>query len=360
MNIIDRYIARQFLMTLLFALVALCVIFLIINLLESLDDFLDAGASFAVIAKYYIHFFPEILKILTPVATLIATLFTIGRMSVLNEITAIKSGGMSLYRLMIPLGALALLISFAQLYFNGWVVPVANQRKIAIEQKYLNKGSSGGPIYNLQFRDNPLKNVIMQYYNAETKTGSKVSVEEFTTEMKPRLTSRIESDRIEWDTVSHRWKLSKGWIRKYIEGGNILRHFDTMYIELSISHSQIAQLRRSVDEMNYDELRGYIELMKMGGKDIRRQMIDYYGKYAFPFANFIVILFGVPFAFEKRRGGIAIQIGAAMVISFLYLVFTKIGQTIGFSMNLAPVAVGWSANIIFLVFGLINIFRTKT
>jgi len=101
-------------------------------------------------------------------------------------------------------------------------------------------------------------------------------------------------------------------------------------------------------------------LLQQGGKNIRRQLIEYYGNFAFPFANLIVILFGVPFASVRRKGGLAIQIGAAMTISFLYLVFTKISQTIGFSMDLNPILVGWMANIVFIMLALFVLNKSRT
>ena len=129
MKLIDRYILRQYIATLLFALTALCVIFLVVNLLENLDDFMDRNTPAGVIVQYYINFFPEIIKLLTPVAMLLASLFTVGKLANNNEITAMKSGGMSIYRMMIPLVTLSILVSIGQLYFNGWIVPVSNQKK---------------------------------------------------------------------------------------------------------------------------------------------------------------------------------------------------------------------------------------
>jgi lipopolysaccharide export system permease protein len=142
LNLIDKYIAKQFFLIFIFGIIALCTIFVVVNLLENLDKFLDKDASFMVIVKYYIYYLPEIIKLLTPVSTLIATLFTIGRLSTLNEITAMKSGGMSLYRLMVPLIIGGMAISFAQVYFNGWIVPAMNEKKRAIEQKYFSSGSA--------------------------------------------------------------------------------------------------------------------------------------------------------------------------------------------------------------------------
>ena len=112
--------------------------------------------------------------------------------------------------------------------------------------------------------------------------------------------------------------------------------------------------------MTLDELHNYIKLLEKGGKDVRRQMIDYYSEYAFPYANLVVILFGVPFASIRKRGGIAVQIGAAMVVSFTYMIFTEFSKTVGFSAGLTPWFAGWFANIFFVILAVINIFNTKT
>ncbi|MBM2816390.1 MAG: YjgP/YjgQ family permease [Ignavibacteria bacterium] len=360
MNILDRYILKKFLSILIFGLFALCIIFMIVDLMENMDNFIDEKATVLIIAKYYLNFFPEIIKLLMPVAVLISTLFSIGRLSVLNEITAMKTGGLSLYRMMVPLSILCLLLSLGQLYFNGWIVPISNQKKAEIERKYLHKSTGNRQIYNLYFRDNPNRNVIMQFYDSEQKYGTKIAIEDYVGNIKPRLVSRIEAEKITWDSIKKIWNLKTGKKFNFAGDGASMSLFDSSNIELKITNRQLARLNLKIDEMNFDEVKDYIATLELGGKDVRRQEIEYYGEYAYPFANFIVILFGVPFASVRKKGGIAIQIGAAMIISFLYLVFTKIGQTIGISFDLPPIVVGWSANVIFLCFGLINIFKTKT
>lgn len=358
MNILDRYILRQFIYTLFFAIIALCLIFLVVNLMENLDDFIDKKVPNPIIVKYYLSFFPEILKILTPVSVLIATLFTIGRLSTNNEITAMKSGGLSLYRLMLPMVTFAIILSFAQLYFNGWIVPIANQTKLEIERVYLKKAKAqGGTLFNLFFRDTPTKHVMMQYYHATEQSGYQVAVEEYTDEFSPRLRSRIEATRIVWNDGS--WQLQSGIIRTFSQNSVFVKNFDTLNIKLNIKHEQLIKLQMLPDEMTFDEKRDYINVLKMGGKDIRKNLIDYYGGYAFPFANLIVMLFGVPFASVKKRGGLAIQITAAMVVAFTYLVFTEISKTVGYSLDLNPMFVGWSANIIFFLASIVVIIKTQ-
>ncbi len=358
MTILDRYILRQFISTLIFSLFALCLIFLVVNLLESLDNFLDKKASVWVIAEYYLHFFPEILKLLTPVAALISSLFSIGRLSTANEITAMKSGGMSLQRLLLPVFFVSILLSCGQLYFNGWVVPVSNGKKAAIERKYLQRGSDSKTVYNLYFRDEPLRNVIIQLYDGTKKSGTSVAVEEYSNEFIPQLTKRIDAASIEWDSTHSAWKAFDVIERNYTPQGITFKRKPNGAINIKLTHSQIVQLQRSTSEMNFDELHSYINLLAHGGKDVRTQLIDYYGQYAFPFASVIVVLFGVPFASVRKKSGMAVNIAAAMVISFCYLAFTKIGQSLGAPLDIDAALVGWMPNILFFMVAIGNIIRT--
>jgi lipopolysaccharide export system permease protein len=120
------------------------------------------------------------------------------------------------------------------------------------------------------------------------------------------------------------------------------------------------RLQQSPSELNFEEQKLYISLLEKGGKDIRMQLIDYYSQFAFPFANVIVILFAIPFAAVRKKSGLAIEIATAMIVSFVYLACTKIGQNIGYSMQLDPILVGWLPNIIFIIIAFLNIFRMRT
>lgn len=359
MKILDRYYLRAIISTLFFSLFALCIIFVVVDLLENLDDFLDHKAGTMVIAEYYLNYLPQVMKLLTPVAMLLAGLFATGRLSNLNEITAMKSGGMSLYRLIAPVFLFAFVLSLGQVYFNGWIVPVANARKAVIDRKYLNRGNAPGAVYNLYFRESPKRNVIMQYYDPATRTGNQIAIEEYTSETKPRLVKRIDAQKIIWDTTRNLWRLNNTSQRTVTPTGSIYSMQAEDTITLAISHSEIVELQRSTSEMNFNELHRYIGLLAAGGKNVRALLIDYYGQWAFPFANLIVALFAVPFASVRKKGGLAVEMAAAMVIAFIYLVFTKVGQTLGIELDVDAALVGWMPNLIFFVAALFVIIRTK-
>ena len=88
MKLLDRYILKQFIMTMLFGLLAFTAIFVIIDLLENLDDFLDHSVDTPIIFQYYLAFIPEIIKLMTPVAILLSSLFVTGKLSSNNIATA--------------------------------------------------------------------------------------------------------------------------------------------------------------------------------------------------------------------------------------------------------------------------------
>ena len=140
MKILDKYLIRQFLQIVLFGLIAFTFIFIVIDAMENLDDFIDQDMSTFQIINYYIVFAPEIIKLMTPVAVLFAALFTTGKASSLSELTAMRASGMSIFRFMLPFIITALIISLFSIYFGGYLVPMANKAKIYIEQTYLKKG----------------------------------------------------------------------------------------------------------------------------------------------------------------------------------------------------------------------------
>ncbi len=360
MTKLDRYIIKQFLATLVFGILALCVIFVVVSLFEKMDKFIDKGTPAAVIVEYYINYLPDIIKILFPVGMLLSSLFTTGRLANNNEITAMKTGGMSLYRYMLPFIVISIFLSFGQLYFNGWIVPKANRVKSDIEREYLGKGGNVTTFSKLDFRDAPLRNVRIRYYDDRSKNGNAISIDEFSSERQPRLLHSVFAPKFTWDAGEQVWRLFDAV--EFFEadlGQRIVRH-DSLVAEINIEPDDILNLQRKSTELTFDELRNHIDLARRGGKDVRREMIDYYGQYALPFANFIVVLFGVPFSSGKRKAGLAIEIATAMVVAFTYLVFSKLGQTIGYAAEIDPAMSGWLANSVFFVAGIVNIIRMRT
>lgn len=360
MKLLDRYILKQFILSTLFGLFVFTAIFVIIDLMENLDDFIDNSVDFPIILHYYISFIPEIIKLMTPVAILLSSLFTTGKLSSSNELTAMKASGMSMYRYMMPLLSVALLISVVSVYFNGWVVPYANQQKFGIERKYLKKGIESLARTNIYLQDGPRRIVYISFFEGQSNTGTRVSIQEFSDTSLITIAQRWDGSQITWDSTSRRWTIKNGKHRVITSTGENITPFVTMtFDDLTFSPKDIIKKVEKPGEMNYTELGEFIQRQIQSGNDVARWMVDYYGKVAFPFASVIVVLFGVPFSFGKRRSGLALQFGISVAICFVYLAFMKISEVFGYNGDLNPMLTAWLANILFFTAAMINMLRVN-
>ncbi|MDD8017275.1 MAG: LptF/LptG family permease [Bacteroidota bacterium] len=360
MKIFDKYILKQFILTTLFGLLAFTAIFVVIDLMENLDDFLDHNVQTHIIIQYYIAFAPEIIKLMTPVAILLSSLFTTGKLSSNNELTAMKAGGMSIYRYLAPLLTVALLVSCASVYFNGWVVPYANQHKFWIERKYLQKNLESLAQTNIYMQDGKKRIIYIAFFEGQSNTGSRTSVQEFSDESLISISQRWDGNQLLWDSTTHRWTICNGLRRVITPNGEITTPF-TRYTfpDLAFVPKDIIKKVEKPAEMNYNELHDFIVRQQDSGNDVARWMVDYYSKVSFPFASVIVVLFGVPFSFGKRRSGLAIQFGISVAICFIYLSFMKISEVFGYNGDLNPLLTSWLANLIFFTGGIVNILRVN-
>lgn len=365
MTILDRYIVRQFLVTFLFGLLAFVLIFLVVDLMEKLDDFIDANVDTRVIIEYYVHFIPEIVKLMTPVAMLLAALFVTGRLSQQNELAAMKSSGMSLYRFMAPFVGVALAVSLVSIYFNGWLVPYANQTKFDIERVHLNRLSTATSRFNIYFQEGRTRLVSIGFYDANTRMASRVSIQDFADSNLTVLLTRHDAQQMQWvsldqDTSNPGWVLLRGNTRSFVEGTPSFEQYGQKPIgRLSLTPSDIEKKQRKPDEMDFEELKQFIEAQKRAGQEVSRWLVDYHGKIAFPFASLIVVLFGVPFSSNKRRSGVAVEFGISIAVTFIYLGFMKTSQVFGYNGDMDPLLTAWMANLLFFVAGVVNLTRVQ-
>ncbi len=345
------YSVRRFLNTFVFTMVALCVLFVIIDLVDhALEQFLDRNVPLSTVFYYYVVYLPDIAKQLIPVSSLLSALFTVGRMATSNEVTAMRAAGQSFLAYLAPFLLISVIISGGQLWFNGWVVPKANTAKLELERLALSQSRSG-QLNNLRFRDNSTRNVSIEYYDESKRTARNVVVEEFGSATSPRLVWRIEAPSMKW--IENRgWVAERARRRDFGPHGMTITWLDNAPIPFSIRHDQIVRLQLTLAELTFDEVLDYLNTLKAGGRDTRRNEIDYYAAWAFPFANVVVVLIAVPFASVRRKGGIAVNVAAAMILAFGYIAFSEISKAVGTASAFDPVIVGWSANAIFFVFGL--------
>lgn len=359
MKILDRYLVKQFLQTILFGLLAFTLLFVVIDLMENLGDFIDQNVPGHMILQYYIVFIPEMIRLMTPVAVLLASLFTAGKMANQNELTAIKASGVSLYRFMSPFIITSILISLFSVYFGGYAVPIANKQKVFIEQNYMKKGLVffGNNIF---FQDSKTRIVTISYYDVAQDQANQISIQEYDPEESTKLISRTDSYRMKYDSTKSVWIVFEGITRTFTDSTESIQKFNMKeFKDLNFKPSDVIQKQRKPEEMTLSELKNFSAEQLRTGNDPTAILIEYNSRIAFAFASVIVVLFGLPISANRRRGGLAIQFGINLLITFVYLVFMKVSQAFGKSGVMNPLATAWFANLIFLLAALYNIKRAQ-
>lgn len=359
MKLIDKYLIKQFLQTIFFGIIAFTLIFVVIDMMENLDDFIDQNVPGDVILHYYLVFTPEIIRLMTPVSVLFAALFTAGKSASLSELTAIKASGVSLIRFMTPFIVTTLIISLISVYFTGYVVPMANKTKVSIEREYLNRGISFAGS-NLFFQDSRTRIVSISFFDNSRNIANHVSIQEFAANNLTRMISRVDAQSMYYDSTSRLWVAYNGVKRTLEQESQNIEYFKESKIDyLSFSANDLNSKQQKPEEMNLSELKNLIDSQQRAGNDPTATLIEYYSRYSFPMASLIIVLFGLPISANKRKGGLAVQVGINILVTFIYLVFMKVSQAFGKNGAMDPFLTAWFANIIFLAAALVNIPRVK-
>jgi lipopolysaccharide export system permease protein len=375
MRLLDQYVSRKFLFNLIFALTAFISIFITVDLVEGLSDYIDKKAPAVVIASYYFYYMPYIIVLTVPVAMLLSAMFGVGQLNKYNEIAAMKAAGQSLYRILSPILIIGFLVSALMLIFAEKVVPVANQRKAEIKHHYIERVPQNLParLSNLYFQESVaqgsrhseapfphalnshIRRVFISHYDEAAKMANKVSIQTYNGVF---ITERIDARQMRWKDLAvgqkpGYWELFHGYRRHFDGDREIASAFDSLAMpELSFTPQMLTEVQKDPEEMSYTELKQFITEVARNGGNPERWLVDLYLKISFPFANFIIVLFGAPLAAGKMRSGGAVGVAMSLVTCFLYFGTVKTAQSLGQSGTLHPLIAAWLGNLIFLVAGL--------
>lgn len=365
MKIIDKYILRHFIQNLFFGIFCFVIIFILVDLFENLDRFIDKNLSIGMLALYYMYFIPDILKLITPVGMLLASLFTVSRFVNYSELTAMKSAGISIYRYLLPIMIFGSLITLFAVYFNGWIVPKTNQLKYDFERRILGRNLISDVTENIYIQDKINRIIIINYYNKTEKICGNTLIKIFNKDTLYVTDKRLDIVSMKWDINRKVWVINEGFIRTFKkpdqETLDIIK--DTVlsslpgFENINLDPEQIEKQRLRPEELDLTEFKVFIENLESNGQDASKEKVDYYSAISFPFANLITILFGVSITSNRRKGGAALHFGISLIVSFIYLGFVKISQVFGYNGDVNPILTAWSANIMFLVVSLFNFYR---
>ena len=346
-KILDWYIIKKFIGTYFIALIAIIGIVIIFDISEKIDDFVDKSAPLKEIVKnYYLNFVPNIANMFSPLFVFITVIFFTSKLAGNSEIIAMLSGGVSFQRLMLPYMLSAGFIALISFVLGQYVIPPANYQRLEFEQKYIKATTYSNTNRNIHYQLAPGEFVYVESFSAWNNTAYRFTLE---TLEENKIKSKISAETAVWDTTINGWKLNNYFVRDYDKYGNETvvagRVRDTV---ISLTLEDFYRRKNVVETLNAKNLNGLISMQRMrGDKMVKYALIEKHKRHSMPFSAFILTVMGVALSSKKRRGGIGLNIGIGVALSFSYILFMRFSEMFVYTDSLSPALALWLPNILY-------------
>jgi lipopolysaccharide export system permease protein len=355
MRILDRLVLGTFLKLFAIFLVASPVLFIVGDITEELDTFVDRGLTMAEVARAYLFQLPLYVQWSFPVAALLAAVFTVHGMTTHREIVAAKAGGVSFHRLVRPVLILGVLLTGVALALTE-IVPRSN--RIAAQ---ILRNEEVGRTWRSDFVYQSEDGTTWQVGRLDAGQGSmsQVVLERPPTGEEPAV--HVTADAAAFDSIDG-WTFARGWVRHiFADSTEHAYQFERMVMAgLDERPDELLDRPREPDEMTYAEIERLAGMVRRSGGDARELLVEQEQKLSLPVATLVVILLGAPLATSNKRGGTAYGIGVSLAITMLYILLFKISGGLGEAGVMEPALAAWIPNVLFFGAALVLLARVRT
>lgn len=346
LKIIDIFILKKFLGTYFFATLLILAIISMFDITEKLDAFLNAPLK-ETLFDYFISFLPYFANQLSPLFTFISVIFFTTKLAGNSEIIAMLSSGISFNRLMRPYMIGAAVIAALTFTLSNYLIPPTNVKRIAYTNKYVrNKKVNTG--LDIQLMASPGEVVYIGRFENSTKTGYRFSVDKFDGK---KLVSRLTAQTADYDsTRMYHWTVNNYMIRNFSDTKESIIQGSKLDTVIAIEPRDFLISVNDQETMTTPQLTEYIEKQKKRGvANIKAFEIEKERRYATTAAAFILTLIGLSLSAKKVRGGMGINIGIGLVLSFSYILFSTVTSQFALSGLTSPWLAMEIPNIIYFI-----------
>ena len=366
-RILDEYVVRNFINVFVLVLAAFVLLILLFTYLELVGDIVRNHVSLTTVGAYLVNLTPSMLYKFAPLAVLMAGLVTFGVLNRNSEIVAMKATGISLYRLVIPIVAIAAIVAFCLFLFDQFYLPQANRRQEALRstikgrppQTFLHPEQKW--IFGQQETGGPGRIFYYQFFDPDRNEFANLSVFEFDPHTFA-LSRRIFAARVFWDAEKDDWRFQNGWERKLNGASQTeFREFiNTTFPEIREEPSYFKKESLQSQEMNFGQLQHYIRDLRQSGFDTMRLRVDLWHKLAYPLVAPVMAVLAIPFALSMGRRGSLTGIAVAIAVALTYWVVDGLFGAMG-NVNYLPAPLAaWSSDVLFGLTGGYLLLRTPT
>ena len=363
MKILDRYLSKSFLIPFVICILTFSSMVIVIDLFNRLDEILKLRPHPLLLLTFYLHFIPFTFVQTSPVALLVACLYSIGLLNKHHEITAMRASGVSLLRIFVPFLFLSILVGVLSFAVNETVVPAAMAKADIIKEGKL-EGTK-------ESKEKILKNVALFGEKRDLYYASSYDVKRRILHDLVILRDdehhapifKIQAQEARW--AENSWILSRGSRYTLDAKGKLSGNpvfFTKERFSSSVKPEDLVRAKHQGEMMNMQELRAYLKQLegKASLSVTRRYLVELHKKVAYPFTNLVIMLIGFPFVFrEKKAVGMLRGIGISAVLCFAFYVTFVITSNLGVQGALPPWLSVWCTPFLFGTMGTFLLWRAR-
>ncbi|MCP5003966.1 MAG: YjgP/YjgQ family permease [Planctomycetes bacterium] len=345
---IDKYIVVTFIPYFLICMFAICGIYIVVDVLINLDDFVEMGSrAFVMAGNYYAFMVPVVLAQLFPAITLISVSLVLVRFVQSNEIFAMQVAGMCLYRILLPVFILSVLMSFAAVANQELIIPRYAKKLKSVEQStFVDKEKSN---ILVEDPDNHMLLRARTFYVAEKKIESIFAIGR---NEHGRKIFTISAEKGEW-TEGERWLLFNVVRHNYDENGKWVAptiQEEEYYLETALTPDILDKVDVNASLKSFNELRA----LREEEPENHLYSVMFHARLAYPLTNFVLLFLGIPFVigFERISRSVFLRVGICVLICSAFYVLTYVCANLGNIGILHPILSAWLPVVIFGTFGL--------
>lgn len=358
LKLLDRYIANEFWQPLLFGIGIVTGVWFGADQLKTIFNLvMRSGVPWNMAFTILGLHLPEVIVMTIPIGVLLGTLLVFNRLSGDSEIIALRTSGVSFYRIMVAPLMFGLLTSFISLGLNECVVPYANRTSKQLEFLALYKAELPSGQSNFTYmergKDLTLSRIFyVGYY--DKRALANVIVLDFT---RDKLVQIIAAASGVWSNGE--WQLEHG--RTYVLAGNSditrIMQFDKLVIPGLVNVSKVMDKGKvSPKEMNMFELHDYLKTLEVSHSLSNDLLVRYYQKFSQPLACLIVALAGAPLGLLARRSRSNLGLIYSAVVVFLYYVLQSSSGALGEAGRIPPLVAAWLPDFVIGVLGVVILY----
>jgi lipopolysaccharide export system permease protein len=323
----------------------------VIDMSEKTEDFSRSGLSATrIFLDYYLGFIPHIDAMLFPLFVFISVIFFTSKMAGRSEVIAILSSGVSYNRFLAPFFIGGFVLAMLLWVGNQSLIPKANVKWATFEKKYTNLNAN--PVesrstykQNIYFRLDSNSYATIKGYDTISKTGNYISVFKIKDN---KLVYNLRATNFLWDTASKMWTLNNVLERNVNEKSEVNTFSNTLQQKFTFKPVDLRKDDYLKDQMTSGELNDFIELERMRGSEMLSMLeVEKYNRDAIPFSVLILTIIGAVLASRKVRGGSGFHLALGIIISVLYILFSRFTSVFATKSSFPPWLASWTPNFIF-------------